>query len=78
MTEVIKREMTKQDRINLCKYSIELIKSVPDSNIRKPPALEHYERQLANLEGRPFSPPDIVVGLKTAELFAKSDPVGEN
>lgn len=77
MADPIVREITKEERINLCKYCIELLKRVPDTDPRKPPALEHYERQLANLEGRPFSPPDIVVGLKTATLIAKSDNIGE-
>lgn len=69
--------LNKESRINLCKYCIEILKTVPDTDPRKPPALEHYERQLAKLEGRQFKPPDIVIGLKPAKLFAKSEPIGE-
>jgi len=71
------RVMMQEERINLCKYCIQLLETVDKTDPRQPPALEHYQRQLAKLEGRPFEPPEIVIGLKTAVLFAKPQGIGE-
>lgn len=68
-------------RIMVCRAFIEMLSTVEDP--RQQEALEHYGKQLKHLEEtlkceRNGTPPPIVIGLKTATLFAKSDPAGEN
>jgi hypothetical protein len=69
------REMTKQDRINLCKYCIEVLEKEKDDP-RQPEALEFYKAQLVNLESKLPKPPDIVIGLKTATLLGQVPTLG--
>jgi len=48
-----------------------------DDDPRKPEAMEHYKGQLAQIDAEitevTGKPPPIVVGLKTATLFGKSE-----
>ena len=65
----ITMELNLQSRINLCKYCIELLQSVP-GDPRQPDALKYYQAQLAELEAQ-VKPPPIVIGLKTASISGK-------
>jgi hypothetical protein len=61
----------------ICLACIRIIEEASDSDPRKAEALEEYKKQLAELDDLiAGKPPDIVVGLKPAVLFA--DPGGSN
>ena len=62
-------ELSLQSRINLCKFCLEVLQSVP-GDPRQPDALKYYQAQLAELEAQ-VKPPPIVIGLKTASISGK-------
>jgi len=79
-------------RKQLAEYLISVLQTVSDEDERKPSALEHYRNQLTTIEQRIVEfhaqelsetdqsegkPKDIVIGLKTAKLFAQPGKVGE-
>lgn len=74
--------MTTQDSLDdlefrraLCKAIISYLSGVDDP--RRDEALKEYQRQLGVIETKiqniTGAPPPVVVGLKTARLFAKSE-----
>ena len=60
----------------VCQTAIKTLDQITDDP-RKPDAMEHYKAQLAEIDAAiaeiTGKPPPIVVGLKTATLFGKSD-----
>lgn len=54
---------------------LKIASEADDDDPRKSPAIAEYNRQLANIDAKiaeiTGSPPDIVVGLKTAVLFPR-------
>lgn len=70
-------------RISMCKFCIEVLETKAADDPRQPDALAHYREQLAGLEAKYDvamsqrledmlpKPPDIVIGLKPAQLFGK-------
>jgi len=63
-------------RRKFCKMCISIIDQVEDDP-RKPEAMKHYKAQLAEIDAQitelTGTPPPVVVGLKTAVLFGKSE-----
>jgi hypothetical protein len=63
-------------RRSFCQSVIKIIDGMEDDP-RKPAAMEHYKAQLAEIDKEitelTGTPPPIVVGLKTASLFGKSE-----
>ena len=59
----------------LCQIIIKIIDQMDD--LRKADAMEHYKAQLAEIDAKiakiTGKPPPVVVGLKTAKLFGKSE-----
>ena len=59
----------------ICQNCIKTLDQMDDP--RKPEAMEHYKMQLAKIDAGiaeiTGKPPAIVVGLKTARLFGKSE-----
>lgn len=62
-------------RRTLCREIIKIVSGMDDP--RKEDALKEYNRQLAEIDKKietiTGTPPPVVVGLKTAVLFAKSE-----
>jgi hypothetical protein len=60
----------------LCMAFIDVLDQIDPAEPRRAGALEEYKRQLAEIDSRIAAltgkPPDIVVGLKTAQLFGKA------
>ena len=60
----------------VCQSIIKTIDQI-ENDPRKPEAMEHYKAQLASIDAQiaeiTGKPPPIVVGLKTASLFGKSE-----
>lgn len=52
---------------------IKELETVSDSDSRKQEAIDHYKKQLSNIESRidKSKPKDVVIGLKSANLTAK-------
>lgn len=55
-------------RIMCCKKFIEFLETECKDDPRQPDALNEYKMQLAKLESELATPPDVVVGLKPANL----------
>lgn len=62
-------------RRKMCLSFISLLDQSDPTDPRRVPALEEYKRQLAEIDGKiavlTGKPPDVIVGLKTAQLFGK-------
>lgn len=62
------------NRRALCQHFIDLLTGVDDP--RRDSAIEEYRRQLTAIEAKIIEltgrPPDIVVGLKSAQLFGQA------
>ena len=60
----------------VCQSIIKTIDQI-ENDPRKPEAMEHYKAQLASIDAQiteiTGTPPPVVVGLKTATLFGKSE-----
>lgn len=52
---------------------IKELETVSDSDSRKQEAIDHYKKQLSNIESRidKSKPKDVVIGLKSTNLTAK-------
>lgn len=65
----------------LCMAAIALLEQSDPSDPRRESALAEYKRQLAeidaNITALTGKPPDIVVGLKSAQLFSKAGQAGK-
>ena len=63
-------------RRTICQACIKTLDNVEDDS-RKPAAMENYKAQLASIDAQIAEiigkPPPVVVGLKTATLFGKSE-----
>ena len=63
-------------RRTICQACIKTLDQVEDDP-RKPEAMENYKAQLASIDAQitelTGTPPPVVVGLKTASLFGKSE-----
>ncbi len=72
--ERIQEEYDLRVRIAMCKFCIQTLEQTVDDP-RQPDALRHYQGQMAELEAKlaqlQSKPPDIVIGLKPAELFPR-------
>ncbi len=66
-------------RRKLCLLCIQVCSEAPPDDPRREGAIAEYNRQLAEIDGRIAAiegkPPDIVIGLKPAILFPKSEGV---
>lgn len=81
MTEITIGQSSLDDlqfRRNICRIFISIISGIEDP--RREAALKEYNRQLAEIDNKietiTGKPPEVVVGLKTAVLFAKSEKAG--
>ena len=63
-------------RRTICQAAIKVLDQSEDDP-RKPAAMENYKTQLASIDAQiteiTGTPPPVVVGLKTAKLFGKSE-----
>lgn len=63
-------------RRSICLAFIDLLDKSDPNDPRRKDALEEYKRQLAVVDGKiealTGKPPDVVVGLKSAQLFGKA------
>ena len=63
-------------RRTVCQVCIKTLDQV-EGDPRKPEAMNHYKAQLAGIDAQiaeiTGKPPPVVVGLKTASLFGKSE-----
>ncbi len=63
----------------LCLFCIQTVSEIPQEDPRRAGAIEEYNRQLASIDAKITAitgkPPDIVIGLKPAILFPKSEGV---
>jgi len=52
---------------------IKELETISDSDSRKQDAIDHYKKQLSNIESRidKSKPKDVVIGLKSTNLTAK-------
>ncbi len=68
-------------RRKLCLFCIQTVSEAPLDDPRRAGAIEEYNRQLAAIDARIATiegkPPDIVIGLKPAILFPKSEGVNK-
>ena len=67
-------ENTLKIRISVCKFCIKVLETNATDDSRQPDALVHYKAQLVELESKLDSinkPPDIVIGLRSANLSGK-------
>ena len=84
--------MTKLDELmfrkQVAEFCISVLEKTAADDPRQPDALAYYRGQLAEIEANiaeysaapaedPEKPQDIVIGLKTARLFAQPKKVGE-
>ncbi len=64
-------------RRSLCQLCVKTIDNMPEGTEGKESAVEEYKRQLAVIDAKiaeiTGTPPPVVVGLKTARLFGKSE-----
>ncbi len=64
-------------RRKLCLLCIQFVSEAPADDPRRAGAIEEYNRQLAEIDAKITAiegkPPDIVIGLKPAILFPKSE-----
>lgn len=68
-------------RHTFCLACIKLVSETPLDDPRREGAIAEYNRQLAEIDKRIAAitgkPPDIVIGLKPAVIFAKSEGVNK-
>lgn len=61
----------------ICQACIRVLDQEAAGDPEQPDAIEEYKRQLAEIDRQitelTGKPPDIVIGLQAAELFARSD-----
>lgn len=67
---------TLNNRRAFCMLCIDTVDKVDPADPRRIPALKYYKDQLAEIDAKiaeiTGKPPDIVVGLKSAQLFSKA------